>query len=207
MKTLTCDNPNCQTVFSPPVGEDYAACPACHTWHFVQNSEGKDEAQAPPTIPGTLNYTPTLASAKPIEQEDNSPPSYPLDTPPAMPVHEAHEGNDQIEEVQPLPHLTSADGQRFELKPGINTIGRGECDIRLSDKSVSRLHCVIDVQPRPNGNGWDYIVYDIGHIESSASANGVFLSNRTPRLENYERVPFRKGLILEVGRVKLTLES
>lgn len=208
MKTLTCDNPNCQTVFSPPSGEDYAACPTCHTRHFLTNSGKEEESQAQSIASSLSNYISPLTTAKQIGQDDFSPPNYPLDTSSETHSNEVGDGIDQINESLPLAHLISSDGQSFNLKPGVNIIGRGKCDIRLNDRSVSRQHCVIDVQPRLNGNGWDYTVYDFGHIDSSsASANGVFLSNRTPRLENYERVPFRKGLILEIGRIKLTLES
>ena len=203
MANLRCINPNCQAEFALPPGEEYAACPMCNTWHFIADADlhasdssglSKDNYAAPPVA-----YPEGSSSLADL-------PMYEMHPPPLAAQGEG-KANEIASEAVPTACLVTGDGQRFPLRAGRNIIGRKNCDIVLSDKSVSRRHCVVEVQAASSGTGWEYIVYDIGHLEGSASSNGVFLSNRTPRLQNYERIPLRKGLVLEVGRIKLKLEE
>jgi len=112
---------------------------------------------------------------------------------------------EQIQEEPEAPkvvgYLRTDNGDYLSLKPGKNTIGRSNVDLVLSDSTVSRKHCVIEV----NGEGdeMEFIIYDIGHLEDKPSTNGVFLSGRTLRLQDYERLPLKDGTTLEIGAVQL----
>ena len=47
------------------------------------------------------------------------------------------------------PHLQTADGAAFPLKPGDNVIGRdSSCDIQIHDSSVSKRHCVLSISEK-----------------------------------------------------------
>jgi pSer/pThr/pTyr-binding forkhead associated (FHA) protein len=109
--------------------------------------------------------------------------------------------NEEVEPEKVVGYLRTDNGDYLSIKHGKNMIGRSNADLVLSDSTVSRKHCVIEV----NGEGVEreFIIYDIGHVEEKPSTNGVFLSGRTLRLQDYERLPLKDGTTLEIGAVQL----
>lgn len=70
------------------------------------------------------------------------------------------------------------------LKEGPNHLGRGEdCDIRISDAGVSRMHCKVVV----NSQGLE--------VEDFASTNGTYVAGR-----QIDRVPLQEGDVLQLGQ-------
>ncbi len=92
------------------------------------------------------------------------------------------------------------------LKVGPNHIGRKEGDLLINDIKISRKHCIIEVSPRPMGGGWQFMISDIGRETGVASTNGVFIDNRSIRLENYESVPLNHGTTIQLGETRLLLQ-
>lgn len=193
-RSIRCTNPNCEAIIEVPEGAVQVICPSCNTWHFPSSTSGQDPtpeenryasppatqdaAEAPPGLPIYDPY-PTQPPSGPSSKEPEAPPA--------------------------IGYLISSDGRRYPLKAGQNVIGRKNADIILSDRTVSRRHCVIEVT-QAAGNGWEYIIYDIGHLEGTASTNGVLISARSLRLENYERIPITNGMTIRLGDTELTLK-
>jgi pSer/pThr/pTyr-binding forkhead associated (FHA) protein len=108
----------------------------------------------------------------------------------------ALEGAEGVQEVPPLqmsdlPSLVDAAGNVYPLRPGVNTVGRLNADVLLSDPSVSRSHARITVQ---NGT---VTIEDVG------STNGTFVNGQklTPQMP----VPLVNGAEITFGGTKLTL--
>ena len=81
-------------------------------------------------------------------------------------------------------------GRRFKLERGFMTIGRASnADIRISDKSISRIHCLIE---------WmgDTIV-----IEDKGSTNGIIVDGR-----NVKRAIVSPGVPVQVGQSIMKIE-
>ncbi len=94
-------------------------------------------------------------------------------------------------EVPELPALVDAMGNVYTLRPGINTVGRLNADVLLSDPSVSRSHARVIVQ---NGS---VTLEDVG------STNGTFVNGQ--RLTPQVPVPLSDGAEVTFGGMKLTL--
>lgn len=108
----------------------------------------------------------------------------------------ALEGAEAVQEVPSLqmpelPTLVDAAGNVYTLRPGVNTVGRLNADVLLSDPSVSRSHARITVQ---NGT---VTVEDVG------STNGTFVNGQ--RLTPQVPVPLTDGAEVTFGGTKLTL--
>ncbi|MCL6474838.1 MAG: FHA domain-containing protein [Firmicutes bacterium] len=108
----------------------------------------------------------------------------------------ALEGAEGVQEVPELPQselptLVDAAGSVYSLRPGVNTVGRLNADVLLSDPSVSRSHARIVVQ--------DGAVT----IEDVGSTNGTFVNGQklTPQVP----VPLVDGAEIAFGGTKLTL--
>lgn len=109
----------------------------------------------------------------------------------------ALEGAEGVQELLPLevpelPVLVDAQGNTYTLRPGVNTIGRLNADVLLSDPSVSRSHARITVQ---NGT---VTLEDVG------STNGTFVNGQ--RLTPQEPVTLTNGAEITFGGTKLTLQ-
>lgn len=94
-------------------------------------------------------------------------------------------------EVPDLPTLVDVLGNVYTLRPGVNTVGRLNADVLLSDPSVSRSHARILVQ--------DGSVT----IEDMGSTNGTFVNGQ--RLTRQVPVPLSDGAEITFGGTKLTL--
>ncbi|GIV17638.1 MAG: hypothetical protein KatS3mg022_3073 [Armatimonadota bacterium] len=94
-------------------------------------------------------------------------------------------------EVPELPTLVDALGNVYTLRPGVNTVGRLNADVLLSDPSVSRSHARIIVQ-----NG-------AVTIEDVGSTNGTFVNGQ--KLTPQVAVPLSDGAEVTFGGTKLTV--
>lgn len=203
MTQLPCTNPNCQATIKVSPEESVTTCPACGTWHFLE----PQNAQTPPpeeTPDADEAYYTPAASPETNEQPSSNIPifqPYDLDT-----GKTEHTVSKTVAENVRLGYLITEEGKRFPLQEGRNTIGRKDCDIIIEDQTVSRRHCIIEAERIPSTAGWMYAVYDIGHAEANASANGVFVSGRTQRLRNHERIPIGQGTIIQLGNIRLKLD-
>lgn len=222
MQTINCTNPNCGNTITVPTGASFVTCPACDTWHMLDNAPSPTPAQSlSPSFDAGDYFTP------PQENKDPAPPSYdpspaiapypPIVEPPPVPKHE---GADILpdypptgditppppsSENEPIAFLQTINGKRLILKEGKNYIGRQGTDLIIQDKTVSRRHCVIEVI-RSEGQHWNYYICDIGFLEGKASSNGVLVSGRSLRLENHERLPIQVGSSIQLGNVYLILQ-
>jgi hypothetical protein len=114
--------------------------------------------------------------------------------------------------IQPIATLLSEDhfGQRqdFKLKVGTNIIGRAtpnmQVDIVLTDNSLSRPHCVVEVVDN-KAYGWKYLLYDIGYMNRKDSTNGVYVGLRATRLNNMEQVELQVSDYFITGNVRFEL--
>ncbi|MEJ5251419.1 MAG: FHA domain-containing protein [Chthonomonadetes bacterium] len=105
-------------------------------------------------------------------------------------------GAEGVQELTPpdvaeLPVLVDMQGNTYTLRPGVNTVGRLNADVLLSDPSVSRSHARIIVQ---NGT---VTIEDVG------STNGTFVNGQklTPQVP----VPLADGAEITFGGTRMTL--
>lgn len=195
--TMLCTNPECGQQMSYANGDFQVVCPACSTWHLAPNS---NESAQPESDSG---FTP----------ED-------LYIPEDNPIPFGRDENilpEELEEEQVVRNkvtektagvnsqLVDAKGNHHPLSEGKNVIGRKGTDIVLDDLTVSRRHCVIEVTPSEN-EGYTYHIFDIGHEEGNASTNGVFVSGRSQRLQDYEKIVISIGTTIKVGETALKLK-
>lgn len=220
-KIYQCTNPLCGEDISVPEGAVQIECKHCNTLHFtsdlVPTNDGKSSFENNPvgidpdleldSSEFDLSMLPLAEEDESLEQErvsvaddDNySIPGGEEKTSPNRNFEE--EMPTETETKTAVGYLRTENGDYLSLKPGKNVIGRSSTDLILADKTVSRKHCVIEVTGE--GDNMEFIIYDIGHVEDKASTNGVFLSGRTLRLQDYERLPLKDGTTLEIGTVQL----
>jgi pSer/pThr/pTyr-binding forkhead associated (FHA) protein len=108
----------------------------------------------------------------------------------------ALEGAEAVQEVpslqvSELPALVDAAGNVYTLRPGVNTVGRLNADVLLSDPSVSRSHARIIVQN------------STVTIEDVGSTNGTFVNGQ--KLTPQVAVPLGDGAEVTFGSTKLTV--
>ncbi len=210
--TIRCNNPSCGAQVSVPEGAQYVMCSSCNTYLFVSDFEnqvqqgsqnqggyGVPESVEPPPYSSGAAYNPPPFENNPSYQPTND--IFQSETP----VFVQEPKPVQPEAAGALGILVMPDGRQFQLKVGRNTIGRKEGDFLINDSSVSRKHCIVEVSPRPEGGGWNYFVSDIGLETGVGSLNGVFISNRSVRLENFERIPISHQIIIQLGTVRMML--
>lgn len=108
----------------------------------------------------------------------------------------ALEGAEAVQELPPidlpaLPTLQDLQGNTYTLRPGVNTVGRVNADVLLTDPSVSRSHARIVAE---NGT---VTVEDVG------STNGTFVNGQ--KLAPNTPMPLADGAEVTFGGLKLTL--
>ena len=202
--TIQCTNTNCLTNVVLPEDSTYVACPNCNTWLFLSDLKVSPEAAHPSATPSNHDLLPTIESpgSSPFSLYDpNS--LFPENGVPLPAVIQSQKPSGEPAVVGLLVHL---DGRQWPLKVGKNTIGRSSGNVVIPNSTISRQHCIIEVTPRPAGGGWDYLIYDIGHETGTASTNGIFISGRTLRLQNYERIPLSNGMGIQLGNVQIYLD-
>jgi len=206
-KTIKCTNPICESLIPVEAGAMQIICPNCNTWHFPSN---ESEADAYPSPASTDGY-----SLPPVSEELNSdsiaqmPPPPPVDATPSYVEQQepatTQDFSDPDRQAKQLGSLIAKTGERLVLREGRNVIGRKNADLIIDDRTVSRKHCIIEITVGSAAN-WEYTIYDIGHLEGTSSTNGVFVSGRTLRLQDYERIPIGNGTAIRIGNVSLTLQ-
>jgi pSer/pThr/pTyr-binding forkhead associated (FHA) protein len=93
---------------------------------------------------------------------------------------------------RPLPRLVDVAGREYPLKPGTNTVGREAADVMLPDRTVSRRHAVVVVDP--GGEVW---------LEDSGSTNGTQRAGR--HVPAGQRAALDDGVRVQFGAVELIL--
>jgi LSD1 subclass zinc finger protein len=198
MTSIHCIKPGCQTVISVPPGATTVNCPVCHTLHFPSQGEEQGSFSGNYGLPPSTTQGSEGSSASIPPYDPHPWPPERGDTRPT-PSEPEQKGNTS------LGFLALESGRQFPLKVGKNVIGRKVGDILLDDTTVSRKHCIIEVTPKPAGGGWDYALYDIGHVDGNSSANGVFVKGRSQRLQTYERIQIGEGTVIQLGNVQVML--
>ena len=214
-----CSSPICGEVISVPEGAVQVMCGECNTLHFISEADLMDlKPQIEQALDGEeltpndmdlseLDLTPTPQKNNSYDSEGEDGVSPPLQEE----IAEAEIGMTPTENVNEEPnskpdlevaYLVTNSGEYLPLKVGANIIGRSNVDLIISDKTVSRKHCVIEASA-DEASTMTFVIYDIGHTEGTPSTNGVYLSGRTLRLQDYERVPLKDGVTIEVGSVHL----
>jgi pSer/pThr/pTyr-binding forkhead associated (FHA) protein len=94
-----------------------------------------------------------------------------------------------VVEMAKWPHLEDEHGHTYPIRPGVNTLGREDTDIVLSDKSVSRRHSVIVFDEARE----IFSVEDAGSTNGSR-VNGDVLTSHKPR-------PLQPGDQLSFGNI------
>jgi len=231
-RTIKCTNPNCGADIPVPTGVMQVVCKECSTWHFPPPEVEPSDHAFPPSSPPSAGDSfggympPSVSNPAPpnpvVPREEAPPPLSTYDIPevdpyesPSSPVAVAYEeayvppevpsSDSGISEDIAVGCLVTDSGVRLLLKEGLNIIGRKNADLIINDRTVSRRHCVLEINTGTEGRR-EYFIYDIGHLEGSPSTNGVFVSGRTLRLQDYERIPLRNGMTLHIGAVGLKLE-
>ncbi len=215
-----CTNPLCGESVSVPEGAVQVKCKHCNTLHFTADLD-ISESKPMKTDGGAemdssdydissadldLSHLPQADDVglsddqkQSSSQEDFAMTGGEIRTAPNQ--NTAEQLSEEVETKKAVGYLRTENGDYLALKPGKNVIGRSNTDLILSDSTVSRKHCVIEVVGE--GEDREFIIYDIGHLEDKPSTNGVFLSGRTLRLQDYERLPLKDGTTLEIGTVQL----
>ncbi|MEM7367185.1 MAG: FHA domain-containing protein [Bacteroidota bacterium] len=138
--------------------------------------------------------------------------------PPAQPSSDHAYESTQImpskEEEEPnelgwiIVHDENAPTQTFPLKKGPNVIGRksvskpADIMIETQDKYMSRNHCIIEVIKRAEGQGYEYVISDVG------STNGTFINaDDDNRLKEGDEVYLLDGNTIQAGRTKMVLKT
>lgn len=210
---IQCTNPTCKTSIPVLEGTSYVVCPVCNTWHFPSDF---DNATSGSSGYDSIDYVmPSDLSAEPISPlaseapKNSSYPHYPTEEGAVLPTYAPtfHQKKEPEKEVtSTIGWFLLPDGQKLQLQPGRNIIGR-KSNLSINDPTVSRKHCVVEVIPHPvDSEKWDYILSDIGEIEGKASMNGVFIIGRSLRLQNTEKIPINNGTVIRLGSVRLTLQ-
>jgi len=183
-------------------------CEHCNTWHFPSDSNSGDDTNSS-SQQSNSGYNPP---PPPAEDENGNDFFNPV-PPPINPSEDDFGAQQANNERMPLPDapsvvafLKTITGVRLGLKEGTNVIGRKNADLIIEDRTVSRRHCAIEINQSSQG-GWEYFIYDIGHMEGNSSTNGVFVSGRSLRLQDYERIPIYHGTSFRIGKVELVLQT
>ena len=203
---IKCTNPGCDSLITVPEGALQVICGLCNTWHFP--SDESNEAESARYSPSSEDYgTPYISQDRhSIDEFTPEPAPPPVPQNPEGPMF----GEPRLQEINSAPsisaYLMTDTGIRLALKEGPNIIGRKNTDLVIQDRTVSRRHCVVEVSVDPSGD-WEYFIYDIGHMEGKSSTNGVFVSGRSLRLQDYERIPIYHGSSFRIGNVDLVLQT
>lgn len=208
-RTIKCTNPSCGALINVPDGAMQVICGHCHTWHFPSDESSLDESESSSREPDLGYEAPPSSPVANADEHDFFNP-----VPPAVPHTDNFSTQDTPHNEQvPLPeapltvgYLKTDTGVKLELKEGINVIGRKNADLIIEDRTVSRRHCAIEINHSDQGR-LEYFIYDIGHMEGTSSTNGVFVSGRSLRLQDYERIPIYHGTSFRIGKIELVLQT
>ncbi len=191
--SFLCTNPSCGNTIEYAPGTFQIICPKCNTWHLAptdtESSESDYSTSDDLILPDYEALETTQESILPTEIE--------LEETPVT------DSTKTIAEKEPRAVILLEDGTKFSLMEGKNLIGRKNADIVIDDKTISRQHCYIELVIEEDVP--ECFIYDVGHVEGSPSTNGVFVSGRSLRLQDYERVPIATGTNVKIGAVNFQL--
>ncbi|MBP6185170.1 MAG: FHA domain-containing protein [Saprospiraceae bacterium] len=216
MATINCSNPQCGVSIEIIPGLFSVICPSCGQWVEIP---GVNQSSGPPEIsnyppPGNPppfsepNFGPPPTSSGPSAPAPAwSPYSFQEPAPASSLTPNEPEENIQQLRANPAGCLHMPDGRVIKLNVGKHVIGRQGADILLTDPSVSRKHCVIEVSPDPiQPSSFTYFIWDIGHESGVPSTNGVYISQRSLRLQDHERLPLQDGTIITLGAARILFQ-
>lgn len=201
--SLKCTNPACQTFITVPEGALQVICPSCNTWHFPTAEEQSTGVYPSPTGSNSYEIPPAPQESAPANPQAASPVVDAYLPPNAIP--HSTESAAQTNQQEAAAYLLTNTGERLILKVGKNIIGRKNTDLVIDDRTVSRRHCVIEIINKSAGIP-EFFIYDIGLIDGTSSTNGVFISGRSLRLQDYERIPIGPETSIRMGMVNLVLK-
>lgn len=191
--SFLCTNPSCGNSIEYDPGAFQVICPKCNTWHLAPTDAESPEVDYSSSdelvLPDYEELDTTQESIVPTEIEVEE-----------EPVTEATKAKDENE---PRAVILLEDGTKFPLNEGKNLIGRKNADIVIDDKTISRKHCYVEVIIEEEKT--ECFIYDVGHEDGSPSTNGVFVSGRSLRLQDYERVPMSTGTNVKIGAVNFQI--
>ncbi len=192
---MNCTNPDCSRALRYAQGDFEVICSACGTRNFVtQNAFGSDSRQD--NFDPEDFYIPEESQLS-ISHGGNM-------LPDELAQEETNIKKDSKDERSEIAKLVDHKGTSYHLVEGKNIIGRKEAHVVIDDLTVSRKHCIVEVSLSTKG-AYEYHIYDIGFEEGSASTNGVFVSGRTQRLQDYEKLPLSPGSTFRIGETSLKL--
>lgn len=221
-KTLFCTNPTCNAAIEVIDAVESVVCPTCNTWQLVSmaDAHGKGSEAAENSSPNLYNAElpppPFLPSLEDISVNTGGdsviPPNLGYNEPeidavadPFQPGGRASQPNENA--VAPEIGFLQVQGMEVQkLKVGKNIIGRKGTDIEIKEPTISRKHCVLEVVASDAGH-FDYFIYDIGHVEEKPSTNGVYISGRSQRLQDFERIKLFNGSVITIGNIHLVLTT
>lgn len=205
---IQCTNPTCKNTIPVPEGASYVVCPVCNTWHFPSDFDNIADSSSMTGLDYGLPGEPTPSAPPAAPARDNPYPEYPKNDDVLISGYEPtfHKPQEpERKEQNTIAWIELPNGARLQLSVGRNIIGRN--DLPHREPFVSRKHAVVEVIARAGGNGWDYLLYDIGAIEPQGSLNKVFIEGRSLPLKDTEKMPIYNGTVFSLGTVKLTLRS
>ena len=228
MLKITCNNRVCGTNFFFDERKNPKAtkvmCPKCKAVQPLQSGSiapEKEEEEDYDWIKGNdkpIYSAPVIAPIEDIKEVNNEPSEnfYQKQQPkkepapiPQIPQRKPIESPDTIGWL--VIHDEYTDTYTFNLRPGINRIGRDsdstalDVNIRIKTKDgyMSRHHCDIEVRWQNGRN--EYMLSDKAYQGKKASSNGTFV-NAGRQLSVRDEVRLQDGDTIQVGRTKLVLK-
>jgi pSer/pThr/pTyr-binding forkhead associated (FHA) protein len=229
MLKITCNNPVCGSSFFFNEEKNPSAkkvmCPKCKNvqtlqaniappqeedFGWLKSDDGPHIASAP-----VMRQEIVQEQRQSNEFENFAPPKATKDapvTPPRKPQRAAA-GMREDEIGWLIIHDENTDSYTFDLRKGINRIGRNsdttdqDVNIRIKtqDRFMSRHHCDIEVRWKSGKNVYEYVLSDKAYQRKKASANGTFV-NAGRQLSPRDEILLNDGDTIQVGRTKLVLK-
>lgn len=193
---INCTNPDCSKPMTYTQGDFEVICPTCGTWHLAPESNDAVNSSPHDSVSPEDLYIPE----EPQETFSNDKIMLPDEL-----IQEEIKSEKPTDVHHAIGLLVDHKGNSFPLVEGKNIIGRKDANVVIDDKTVSRKHCVIEVSQVDEGN-YHYHIYDIGFVEGSPSTNGVFVSGRSQRLQDYEKLPLSVGSTFRIGETSLKIK-
>lgn len=195
--TMTCTNPECGKQMKYASGDFQVVCESCGTWHLAAESNDSSYNSQSDSLPPEDLYVP---EDNPISFSESK-----NALPDELEQEQLRDNKEKTESKRITGNLVDANGNIYPLAEGKNVIGRKGSDIILNDPTVSRRHCILEVTVQED-HSLQYHIYDIGFDEGAASTNGVFVSGRSQRLQDYEKIAISIGTTIKVGETSLKLK-
>ena len=216
-----CINSDCGESFSVPSGTQAGVCPHCNTWQPVTASSPSDQvgpSSIPPGFGGPSSGIdagpgPGPISGGPGPGDGGGPGGSSLENPGGasqwISVTLSKPGTKTEKPTAPqgsdvVATLESDLGEVYPIHLGEASMGRSGTDLVFNDLTVSRTHAYLFVVYEEKEVKVE--ICDASHKGGRGSANGVFISGRSQRLESHEKIRLRDGSSITLGKCKLKLK-